>query len=139
MFITHLFLQVLTPFYLKNLSCHSAFWHQVFQCYHGLLICILELNLTLTCPEVAPVFPKTGTVLPHADISYPLSRQQAVNFALSLHRYGWMLNSSMLPSSTRAPSLRMSFLRTWFAWLIRERNSLCNKLANSRTKLGYLW
>lgn len=37
--------------------------------------------------------------------------------ALSLDKYVWMLNSSLLPSSTRAFSLTMSFLRTWLAWL----------------------
>lgn len=74
MFITHLFLQVLTLFYLNNLSCHNVFWHQVFQCYYGLQVCVLELNIAFKYPEVAPVFPKTDTVVPHAYICYPLLR-----------------------------------------------------------------
>lgn len=32
----------------------------------------------------------------------------------------------MLPTGSRASSFRMSFLRTWLAWLIRERNSFCS-------------
>lgn len=79
MYITHLFLQVLTLFYLENLSCHSALWHQVFQCYNGLQVCVLELNITFKYHKAAPILPKTDTLLPCADISCPLLRQQAIN------------------------------------------------------------